>query len=175
MDRGPGRDPTMLPGRAASVLGDLGAFHRTMMALLTNSPARTMSGDGGHRADCVDLEKDRCLEEANHQALRSANGIERDEEQRRERIGAEPGSLKTQGGICTGTRGHIETPRTWRQRRPLGAPIPTRLGACGLDWDLSKQAWSIRGQERDRSPDPENPSDQPPGDRRDGNGNGGTN
>ncbi|KAJ1208191.1 hypothetical protein NDU88_003577 [Pleurodeles waltl] len=40
---------------------------------------------------------------------------------------------------------------------------------------LSEQVRSIRGLERDCSPDPENPSDQPPGDRRDGNGNGGAN
>ncbi|KAJ1089799.1 hypothetical protein NDU88_002943 [Pleurodeles waltl] len=99
----------------------------------------------------------------------------RDEEQRRERIGAEPRGLKIQGGICTWERGHIETPRTRRRRHPLGAPVPTRLGTCSLDWDLSEQARSIRGLERDRGPDPENPSDQPPGDRRDGNGNGGAN
>ncbi|KAJ1107690.1 hypothetical protein NDU88_005079 [Pleurodeles waltl] len=96
-------------------------------------------------------------------------------EQRCERIGAEPGGPKIQGGIGTGVWGHTETPRTRRRRCPPGVPDPTRLGACSLDWDLTELPWSIRGQERDRRPDPENPSDQPPGDRRDGNGNGGAN
>ncbi|KAJ1081437.1 hypothetical protein NDU88_001619 [Pleurodeles waltl] len=59
--------------------------------------------------------------------------------------GAEPGGPKIQGGICTGASGHTETPRTWRRRSPLGALIPTRLGACSHDKDLHEQVRSIHG------------------------------
>ncbi|KAJ1123801.1 hypothetical protein NDU88_002268 [Pleurodeles waltl] len=66
-------------------------------------------------------------------------------------------------------------PGSRRRRRPPGAPILTQLGAYSIDWDPERQAGPIRGLERDCNPNPVNPSDQPPGDRREDNGNGDTN
>ncbi|KAJ1175133.1 hypothetical protein NDU88_000426 [Pleurodeles waltl] len=110
--------------------------------------------------------------------IRTSAFTERGEEQRRERIGAEPGgpeARKFKAELAPGRGGILrrQAPRDdgayWEPPSRHSWELAASTGTLG------EQAGSIRGLERDCNPDPVNPSVQPPGDRRDDNGNGGTN
>ncbi|KAJ1096073.1 hypothetical protein NDU88_001219 [Pleurodeles waltl] len=66
--------------------------------------------------------------------------------------------------------------RQWKRGSKLSTqPTQAHRELAAPTGTLSEQKKSIRGLERDCCPDQVNPNDQPFRDRRDGNGNGGTN